>query len=523
MYRIILKISCQLLLVSLLVACSLNPENPDEDLNNTLPEAKVSLYSVAIKKMGMMSIIYGTSPLAVMSKDIADNTGSATSTAFEIPRDITEMVKSTLNAIGGNITYIQYDPGFTNDAKILEFIALNNIKRPDVIVSGGITEFDRGMVTKGDTSNADISSGNNGLTLEDKNQASLSQVTLDFNLIDFKTSAGFPRIQAVNGIKLHKAVKEDSIAFTIKSITFGAKGSIKKVQGRHAAVRLLVELSMLQLLSRYQKLPYWRLIPNVEPDEVVLDQVKNDYYEMNAPQRIAQVQTFLYLYGYAVRPNGQMDAVTRTSLSEFNKQQHLPDKGINEVTYLALYENVPIDAMTQAKRKALGNVTIQTAAVEPMKNQPEPVNAPVDKPKTQEVMVKPVKQTQANQENGQLKLSVNKKTLNIGENLTVNFTVNKKLYVRIAYINSKGEMSSLFPNPYQSDNLCEPDTVYQIPPNNGDFKLTVAGPAGIDKIRAIASEQKIAADELFFNRKGELDDSKMSKFNIRAQVNLEIH
>jgi len=60
-----------------------------------------------------------------------------------------------------------------------------------------------------------------------------------------KGCSGIPKMQAINTIKSHKAVKENAIGFTLLSSSFGLQGTVKKIQGRHAAIRLLVQLSML--------------------------------------------------------------------------------------------------------------------------------------------------------------------------------------------------------------------------------------------------------------------------------------
>jgi hypothetical protein len=310
-------------LVLALESCGLNPQTADVDLNTTLPEIKLTIYQDAIRKLGMMTVIYDSSSLNIMSKNIADNTGTSVATSAEIPRDITEIVKSTLNGIGGNVTFIPYDPDFLAASVNTGYSDFSNKVIPDVVVSGGITEFDRGLVTKGDSGEVDGTIGDFGLSFEDQNKGSLANVTLDFNLIDFKTLAGIPRIQAVNGIKLHKAVKEDSFGFTIKSVTFGAKGTIKKVQGRHAAIRLLVQLSMAQLVGRYQKVPYWRLLPGGQRDDMVIDQVLSDFYAMSQSEKIVTMQSYLYLYGYSVKLTGQLDAQTQTALQQFSSKVEL--------------------------------------------------------------------------------------------------------------------------------------------------------------------------------------------------------
>lgn len=490
----------------LLVGCGLNPQNADIGLNETLPEAKTTIYQRAINKLGLMTEIYSNEPVKIMAKEVFDNTGTSVATSGEIPRDITEMVKSTLNGIGGNVLYIPYEPEFMLNTAQTGYSGYEDKILPQVIMSGGITEFDRGLVTQGDSFDVDIEVKEYGLNFTDQNKSSLASVTLDFNMIDFKTFTGIPRIQAINGIKLHKATKEDSIGFTIKSVTFGAKGEIKKVQGRHAAVRLLVQLNMIQLIGRYQKLPYWRLIPGVEPDEVVIDQVLADYYSFTRPEQIAKFQELLYLHGYSVRPNGQLDGPTQSALQNFADKQGLASTDLNQDLYLALYESVPLNYATRQLRKTLkdqGSVMIANSA--PMQPAPVPMNIVDTPPST-----------------GTISLRTDKSEYRIGDPMNINFTVSEPMYVRIVVINSEGKIDTVFPNIYQPDNYCLPGKTYSIPSPNADFTIDATGPAGTDKLRAVASKNPIPADALYFTNDGQFDESRMAANTVKVALDYVI-
>ena len=498
-----LYIGCCFTLITVLVAgCGLNPQNADIDLNETLPEAKVTVFSDAVKQIGMMTVIYNTPKLKIMTKKgMDDKTGTSIATSAEIPREVTDMVESTLNGMGGNVLFIPYDPEFMQNTVLTGYTEFEDKIVPQVLVSGGITEFDRGLVTKGDEFNVDAQMGQYGIEFSDQNKSSLASVTLDFNLIDFKTFTGIPRIQAINSIKLHKATKEDSLGFTLKSVTFGAKGEIKKVQGRHAAVRMLVQLSMVQLAGRYLKLPYWNLLPGAERDEVVIDQVLSDFYAMSPEQQIAKIQEYLYLRGENVTVNGQMDGATQNALQKFASEKSVPAT-VDQNTFLALFESVPINHQTQQRAKVL------------QANLGAPGAVAIYQPPTYMPSVAPV----TGPDTGTITLRTDKSSYQIGEQLNLSFTVDKPMFVRIAVINAKGGVSTLFPNPYQSDNYCKPGVAYSIPPRGADFTLDIGGPAGKDKIRAVGSQKPIPADAMVFTSQGEFDETRMAQYTVRAGI-----
>ncbi len=490
---------CRILLIGVffvqLIACGVNPQNVDVDLNTTLPEVKTTVFNQAVRLLGKANNIYGRGSLHVMSKPVFDRTGTSLPTQGEIPQDISEMVKSTLNGFGGQIYYIPYDPEFMLNTAQTGYSEWADKILPDVILVGGLTEFDRGLVTKEE--GFDISGAAEelgipmGLDFEDTRKHSLARITLDFNLLDFKTFIGIPFIQAVNTINVHKGLGVDQLGFTVYGQTLGLRGNMKKVQGRHAAVRLLVQLSVIQVLGKYQKLPYWRLIPNSNPDPVVLDAVREEFYSLEPADRIAKMQEFLYLCNKNVEVTGRLDTKTRNAMSDFQTQYSLQGKQpISEEVYLALFENVPLNIKTQARRKQVNAMVdnyqnnLRASAL----NEAPPLDAvavSTSQPKLYNLKTAKL---------GEVKVWTNKQAFTIGEPMEIFFEVTQPMFVRIVTVNSVGKMATLFPNPYQNDNFVQPGKTVRIPPLGSPVNLKVGAPVGVDKIRAAASINPISAD-----------------------------
>jgi hypothetical protein len=317
------------LVVLSLTACGkLDPRNVDADLPSDMPEIKETSFDKPLSDLGKMTQVYGKKVL-IQGKDITDFTGLSAYGYGEIPRDITEMTKSALNAIGGNVVYIPYSPVFINNSMVTGYSNFQGKLIPDIVLSGGITEFDRGLETRG--SNTDFGVTTKPFNVNqswvpgdvisvDYNQEdkdSLARITLDFNLLDFRTMAGVARMQTVNTINVYKVSAEKELGFTIFGPTFGLKGTVKKVQGRHAAVRLLVQTSVLQIVGKYLNLPYWKLVPDMKPDQVVLDKIRQDFRNLSQTEKVGEMQTCLYLKGYDVPVTGRMDPRTQAALAKF--------------------------------------------------------------------------------------------------------------------------------------------------------------------------------------------------------------
>ena len=171
-------------------------------------------------------------------------------------------------------------------------------------------------------------------------------------------------MNTVNSMEVHKAVKQKELGITLFGPTFGAKGSIKKVQGRHEAVRLLVQVSMIQMVGKYLGLPYWRVLgEDALPDEVVLSQLSSDFHRMNDSQKIAKTQEFLFLHGYDVLPTGVLDDDTRKALHEFDPTYDIEGKEISKGTFVNLLLSVPIMEATLGRRQILAGLDSNEKAV----------------------------------------------------------------------------------------------------------------------------------------------------------------
>ncbi len=354
------------IVLSLLSACaSMDPRKAELELKQTLPAMKVTSYTQALGDLGLMTEVYGSPTLKLQSNPIGDNTGTSGSTGGEIPRDITEMMKSALNAIGGKVVYIPFDPNFMQSQVATGYGTFSNKAIPDVVLTGGITEFDRALETRGENTDASVGADINGLPFETPSKdaglrysagtkTGVARITLDFNLLDYQTMTGIAKRNTVNSMEVLKGSREQEVGVSLFGQTFGGKGSLKKVQGRHAAVRLLVELSMIQMVGKHLQLPYWRVLTSdVKPDKVVIDAMAEYYRCLTRSEKIANIQEWLYLYGYNTEINGSMDEVTVNALKSLHFLLDPAKPDVDFKTFLQVYLNIPITEEAKNRRRQL--------------------------------------------------------------------------------------------------------------------------------------------------------------------------
>jgi lysozyme family protein len=337
-------------------------------MEKTAPEAKITSYTQALSDLGRMSEIFATGVVKVQCSDIADNTGTSMTTGGEIQKNITEIMKSTLNSMGGNIVFIEYDPSFIQNSMVSGYSNFEDKVIPDVVITGGITEFDRALESSESGTDVGANATFSGvpswapsnevaLNMGETGKSSKSRITLDFNMKDFRTLAGVPKMTATNSMEVNKALKQKELGITLFGPTFGLKGSIKKVQGRHEAVRLLVQLSMIQMVGKYTALPYWRLLgEGALPDPIVVESVTANYYSLSPAFRIALAQQWLYVYGYDVELTGKIDAKTLAAMQKTTPGFQAGTQELSENDFVNLYINMPYDAAALGRRKALNKI-----------------------------------------------------------------------------------------------------------------------------------------------------------------------
>ncbi len=159
---------------------------------------------------------------------------------------------------------------------------------------------------------------------------------------------------------------------------------------------------------------------------------------------------------------------------------------------------------------------------QPTISQSDPIKTPIEQPlikKTTEqptstilpaeILVKETPQTlpakkPIEKQQGQIQVWTDKEKYPIGSTITVNFKVDRAMYVQVFLVDSNKDVSTLFPNIYQLDNYLKPNKTYQIPPKNEDFTLDISAPKGKDRIIAFASAKPFSTETL---EKNESPDS----------------
>ncbi|WP_313314425.1 hypothetical protein [Pulveribacter sp.] len=322
----------------------------EREAQKLLPVTNLSPYATALGRFGHMLDIYkdGDPVIYLQTRNILDATNLSSPLAgAEIPGDITEMVRTAVNRIGARVVYVPYHPEYLVSQAQLG--AKFGVTMPDFLITGALTEFDRAIAGAGRVNSVGIEfgGGNGTVTLggDVKRTAIYSALALDLNLVSFSTQQMVPRIQASNAVKVLNFSSEDNASLGFYGDAFGFKLEGKYLQGRHSAIRTLVDLSVLELVGKATNTPYWRCIPGGTPDPVVVENMRAAFNGLAPELKVGLIQVMLRKYGHPLQVTQQYDEPTRTALQSVYDSRFATLGEVDVMTWEGfepLFFNVPM-------------------------------------------------------------------------------------------------------------------------------------------------------------------------------------
>ncbi len=314
----------------------------DKELAKSV-EKKTTAYDSSLKKFGRMLDAYNISPVRVQSKLISNKTAEK-----GLPDDVSRMLISAVNKIGRKVVYVPYDPSYViNEANTGGDI---NRALPQIVVAGGITEFDKDMIEKERELKSEVSiqKGDYGSNyshdggLGYKAGSGVSSITLDIQLMNYRTQTYLSGIQAINRINIRKTKLGWGIGYFFQGSGLSFQYSLRKKQGKYYAIRLLVELSVLEVLGKYFDVPYWKCVDGMSADTTMIARLRDEFDMLDDARQVAYLKEYLFFHG-DTGIDRQSNALTPQVLSKID--QAVSKYGCSNRTdlFIKLWETVPLD------------------------------------------------------------------------------------------------------------------------------------------------------------------------------------
>ena len=359
-----MRIATSLLLLGLTASClsgCLKAEAP------VLPSMEVakssqSIYTSALQELDTILQVYyppEASTIYYYVKPINDATGL--SGTGEIPGSITTMVRDAISQISYKVRYVeQYDASDFNHLQVEQMLRQSAkiqtqtpmALRPtaDYTITGAISMFDRNLSSSSDEMRgmAAVGGGSGQAQLDGftKSNTSFSRLGVSFNLFLSNGISVPGKFGGEIDVMLAKNTKD--LGFSIKGVGFGIGSEAIAMHGRHQALKMLTEFSVVQIIGNTMSVPYWRVGKQhkiFSEDPHVINSMRNEFdmYKAQPARLIAYMQAQCIANGdKSVRVNGVLDDATQRAFENFGEQYNVP-AGINFSMFKALELNRILD------------------------------------------------------------------------------------------------------------------------------------------------------------------------------------
>ena len=355
-----------------------------KDLDESMSQAQSRLtrYDDSLRQFGKLLEAYDIDPVRVQSKVISNDTADRT-----LPDDVSKMLSTAINKIGTRVIYVPYDPNYM----INEATTGGTINRalPQIVLTGGITEFDKDMIEKARELKAEgnVDKGQWGSNYQYDASAgydaeeSVSRMAFDLSLLDYKTQSAISSSQVSNSINIRKTKLGWGIGAFFEGCGLTFDYTLKKQQGIYYGIRLLVEISTLETLGKYFDVPYWRCIPGATEDKALVSKLREEFSYLGNNEKILYLREYMFFHGYSIDKTAP---ITQSDIDMINEAMRKTGTSNYTDLFLNLWETVPID---EARKRNLD-----------YKNRPVPqLNTIPQPPKQQQAVQKapaPQQQTQ---------------------------------------------------------------------------------------------------------------------------------
>jgi len=306
--------------------------------NNTKPELKIDKAGKEIQKNksdytnvlrranNMIAVFYGK-PMSI----VVDTISNMTAEQARLPADITDIVKTAFNSIGENVVVI-YD----NQSE--------NLKQSEIFkINGSITKYD---VIYSDSNGMDMEvtathhgqRGDAGGSRDNENQ--IVKLAINFNPSDLYKGNYIPRTSTSNEVTIEKKSKAHEFAFSILGSGFGFNNSVTKSQGVHASIVVLVEFSVIEVLGKLGKFPYWLLVDGGKVNYDIVNYLLKNFLREPLNKKIQMISYLLALKGVNnVQPTRVMTPELRKAIIDYKAAHGMPaNDTITKELYKSLLE-----------------------------------------------------------------------------------------------------------------------------------------------------------------------------------------
>jgi len=326
------RILGSILVVWFLTGCIGEPKFSEKEKKIAMPFNNESYFSDAFKKLNKLLIAFGTPIYKIQVKTIEN----LTSAKSAMPMDSGSFIKTPIILNLNHIKLVAYEPIFNKyETKTTGFVYFPEMKKsmPQLVINGGITQFDKGIISKSNNFDLDTEFGGGEWRTDGRfnydNSDSYSQIALDLSIFRYKDRTYLSGVATKNKIEIHRRRKKNRFGMFLNGSGIGYSKYSTLQQSKDEALRILSEYSLIQLLGRLYNVPYWKCTtPNMKSDKYVIDRVVQNFTTSKQEMKLKLIEQLIGFYGFKSKINGKISKDELQALNIISKKYKFKEKRI---------------------------------------------------------------------------------------------------------------------------------------------------------------------------------------------------
>lgn len=331
--------------VLILSGCIEQPTYTESDKKFEAPKVIISNYSKAYRKLNiMLSNLYANEHTKIQVATVSN------ATTGNLQMDIKHFIEGPLIRYLDNYTVIAYDPQYQQNRQALVGPAVG-ATWGDYVIVGEISEYQKGFYSEGNGVDVDgeFGEGDGKTTVSAGASGGLSKSSLTVDL-KIRNKTGVYDTVVTNSIELLQRNRTANIGVYLNSIGLGVSKNANMKQSTDHALKLVSEFSLIQLIGRFEQLPYWRCFtPNLTKDDEVIEDWEKYFNTAFADGRsIILIETILSKFYHAPYTiiNNDLNNNEIASLLSIKEYFHIQETIFNTKDfYIALMEHIPLEEL----------------------------------------------------------------------------------------------------------------------------------------------------------------------------------
>lgn len=452
-------------------------QNYIEDRPVVWPVRSVSSFADSLGCMDSMLRDNHISQVTITSKTIPDASGKV----FVSAKDMVITALSEMSRTSNTFRFVDYevDPLKQDTVQTLSGLLLQSnqmqIQMPQMYVSGSISFMDQNVM---------IDRRGLGIATDDA-ELGVSRdligtvMGMELHLGDFVSRTLIPGIHSANEMALASKGAGFDIGGRIKKAGVQLEVGSDYSQGVGPAARTLVDLSMIELVGKWARVPYWQCLSLDQAHPEFQRQLRQWYLAMSDAERIEFFARGLRASGYydGEATGDTIPVALRDAVRRFQVDRRVAATGsLNYETYDQLARDyVRTDGNGGFTRVGWGGGTRRNRLPTELADVPRndtPVLASTAPRPPQVRITLPTAGTERP----------------LGESMQFNLTVDRTSYVQCYYRDAKGTIAQIYPNPLQPTALVEGNRSLLVPDLNNPASFTIElSTPGTEELRCLAS------------------------------------